>query len=305
MTDLATARRQRLMGIGLMCVAVACLTGIDVIAKYLNHYMDTIEVVWARYTSAFVLALMVSNPITRPGLLITRRPGLQFARAMLMVAGTSLNVLALRYLQIDQTLSILFSTPFLVAAMAGPMLGEWVGWRQWVAISVGFLGVLLVIRPGFGGLHPAAFLSVATACCYALYGIVTRLLSRTDSNETQLFYGNFIGALTMSAVVWLVWTTPQSWFIVLLMVVTGAIGSVGHYLLIAAHKLAPPALITPFMYTQLVWGIALGYLVFNQLPNPWTLAGAAIVIGSGLYIFNRERRHGAEAARAGGSPEPH
>jgi drug/metabolite transporter (DMT)-like permease len=106
-------------------------------------------------------------------------------------------------------------------------------------------------------------------------------------------------------VVWLVWTPPQSWFIVLLMVITGAIGSVGHYLLIAAHKLAPPALITPFMYTQLVWGIALGYLVFNQLPSAWTLAGAAIVIGSGLYIFNRERKHGAEAARPGGSPKSH
>jgi len=305
MTDLAAARRQRLMGIGLMCVAVACLTGIDVIAKYLNDYMDTVEVVWARYTSAFVLALAVSNPIMRPELLITRRPWLQFARAMLMVAGTMLNVFALRYLQIDQTLSILFFTPFLVAAMAGPMLGEWVGWRQWAAIAVGFLGVMLVIRPGFGGLHPAAFLSVATACCYALYGIVTRLLTRTDSNETQLFYGNCIGALTLSAVVWLVWTTPQSWFIVLLMVVTGAIGSVGHYLLIAAHKLAPPALITPFMYTQLVWGIALGYLVFQQLPNAWTLAGAAVVISSGLYIFNRERRHGAEAARPVGSPKSH
>ena len=87
--------------------------------------------------------------------------------------------------------------------------------------------------------------------------------------------------------------------------VTGAIGSVGHYLLIAAHKLAPPALITPFMYTQLVWGIALGYLVFSQLPNVWTLAGATIVIASGLYIFNRERKHGAGAVRAAGSPEPH
>jgi drug/metabolite transporter (DMT)-like permease len=291
MTDPAgTARRQRLLGIGLMCLAVACLTGIDVIAKYLNGHMDTLEVVWARYASAFVLAFAVSNPLTHPSLLVTRRPLLQTARAILMVAGTLLNVLALRYLQIDQTLSILFSTPFLVAAMAGPLLGEWIGWRHWLAISVGFAGVLLVIRPGFGGLHPAAFLSLGTAVCYALYGIVTRLLSRSDSNETQLFYGNCIGALMLSSVVWLVWTTPQNLLIVALMVITGAIGSVGHYLLIAAHRLAPPALITPFMYTQLVWGITLGYLVFGQLPNAWTLAGAGIVIASGLYIFNRERK---------------
>jgi drug/metabolite transporter (DMT)-like permease len=290
-----------------MCFAVACLTGIDVIAKYLNHHMDTIEVVWARYTSAFVLAFAVSNPLTRPGLLVTRHPFLQIARSILMVAGTLLNVLALRYLQIDQTLSILFSTPFLVAAMAGPLLGEWIGWRQWAAISVGFAGVLLVIRPGFGGLHPAAFLSVMTACCYALYGIVTRLLSRSDSNETQLFYGNFIGAVMMSSVVWLVWVAPQSPLIVALMVLTGAIGSVGHYLLIAAHRLAPPALITPFMYTQLVWGITLGYVVFDQLPSGWTLAGAGIVIASGIYILHRERNANVtETVRAtSDSTEPH
>jgi drug/metabolite transporter (DMT)-like permease len=122
-----------------------------------------------------------------------------------------------------------------------------------------------------------------------------------------LFYGNFIGALIMSSVVWLVWTTPQSLLIVALMLISGAIGSVGHYLLIAAHRLAPPALISPFMYTQLVWGIALGYVVFDQLPNGWTLAGAGIVIASGLYIFNRERKvHRAEPVRAGGgSAEPH
>jgi drug/metabolite transporter (DMT)-like permease len=301
-----TARRQRLTGIAIMCLAVACLTGIDAIAKYLNGHMDALQVVWARYTFAFLLGFAALNPATRPGMLTTRRPLLQFIRAMLMVFGTSLNILALRYLQLDQTLSIVFSTPFLVAALAGPLLGEWIGWRRWIAISVGFMGVLLVIRPGLGGIHPAAFFSVGTAVCYAFYGIVTRLLSRSDSNETQLFYGNCIGALVMSAVVPLVWTTPASAFIWLLMLTTGAIGSVGHYLLIAAHRLAPPSLITPFMYTQLVWGVTLGYLIFGQVPNGWTLAGASIVIASGLYILNRERKaHAIEATQATGASEPH
>jgi drug/metabolite transporter (DMT)-like permease len=224
----------------------------------------------------------------------------------MMVSGTFLNVLALRYLQIDQTLSIIFSTPFLVAALAGPLLGEWIGWRRWVAISVGFLGVLVVIRPGFD-MHPAALLSVATAVCYAFYGIITRLLSHNDSNETQLFYRNVIGTLATSAVVWWVWVTPQSLWIVALMVLIGAFGSVGHYLLIAAHRLAPASLISPFMYTQLVWAIMLGYLIFRDVPNAWTLTGASIVIASGLYILNRERkRHNAETARATNeATEPH
>ncbi|MPZ57423.1 MAG: EamA family transporter [Rhizobiales bacterium] len=298
MTNHAVARRQRLAGIALMCTAVACLTFVDALSKYLVGYMEPLQVVWARYTSAFVLAFVVSNPLTRPGMLVTRRPLLQLSRSIFMVGGTFLNVLALRYLQIDQTLSIVFSTPFLVAAMAGPLLGEWIGWRRWIAITVGFVGVLVVIRPGFD-MHPAALLSVATAVCYAFYGIITRLLSHTDSNETQLFYGNFVGAVAMCCVVWFVWTTPESLWLVALMVFIGGFGSVGHYLLIAAHRLAPASLISPFMYTQLVWGITLGYLIFQDVPSSWTLAGASIVVGSGLYLVNRERkRHSTEAARA-------
>jgi drug/metabolite transporter (DMT)-like permease len=175
-----------------------------------------------------------------------------------------------------------------------------------VAISIGFLGVLVVIRPGFD-MHPAALLSVATACCYATYGIITRLLSHTDSNETQLFYGNFIGSLATSAAVWFVWSTPESLLVIALMVLIGAFGSVGHYLLIAAHRLAPASLISPFMYTQLVWAVILGYLIFGDLPTAWTLTGASIVIGSGLYLVYRERqRHSTETVRAANdATEPH
>jgi drug/metabolite transporter (DMT)-like permease len=298
MINPAAARRQRLAGIALMCAAVGCLTFVDALSKYLVGHMEPLQVVWARYTSAFVLAFAVSNPLTQPGMLVTRRPWLQLTRSVCMVGGTFLNVLALSHLQIDQTLSIVLSTPFLVAALAGPLLGERIGWRRWTAISVGFLGVLVVIRPGFD-MHPAALLSVATAVCYAFYGIITRLLSHTDSNETQLFYGNFIGAVAMSAIVWLVWTTPASLWLIALMVFIGGFGSIGHYLLIAAHRQAPASLISPFMYTQLLWGVLLGYLVFDDVPSAWTLAGAGIVIASGLYILNRERkRHARETARA-------
>ena len=138
-------------------------------AKYLNHHMDTMQVVWARYTGAFLLALIVSNPINRPGMLVTRRPFLQIGRSALLLFSTALNFFALRYLQLDEALSILFSTPFIVAVLCGPLLGEWVGWRRWTAIGVGFFGVLLVARPGFGGIHPAALLSLGSAVCYAVY----------------------------------------------------------------------------------------------------------------------------------------
>jgi drug/metabolite transporter (DMT)-like permease len=138
-------------------------------------------------------------------------------------------------------------------------------------------------------MHPAAFISVAAAVCYALYAIMTRIAARTDSNETSLFYGNLLGAAVMLPIVPFVWTTPESWFLAALMVATGILGSVGHFMLIAGHRLAPASLLSPFIYTQLIWVITLGYLVFGQTPTGWTLAGAAVVIASGLYVLYRER----------------
>jgi drug/metabolite transporter (DMT)-like permease len=279
----------RLTGIALMCGAVACFAFLDTTAKYLNLHMSTLEVVWARYTGAFLLPFIVSNPWTRPGLVTTARPLLQVGRSVLLLASTMCNFMALRYLQLDEAISIAFSTPFFVAALSGPILGEWVRWRRWTAISVGFLGVLVVTRPGPGSFQPAAFLSLGGAMCYALYALSTRILARTDSNETTLFYSNIVGAAAMLPVVPFFWTTPTDALIIALMVATGALGSFGHYLLIAAHRLAPAAVLSPFIYTEIPLMIVLGFLVFADLPNRWTLTGAAIVVASGLYILHRER----------------
>ncbi len=290
---IALRRRQRMTGIGLMCAAVVSFAFLDAIAKYLGGYMDTLQVVWARYVGGFLLTLLISNPISRPGLLRTRRPVLQVVRALLLVGSTSANFLAFRYLQLDQALSILFSTPFLVAILAGPVLGEWIGWRRWVAILVGFAGVLLVTRPGAGGVHWAAIYSMVSAVFYSLYIIATRVISRTEATETTLFYLNAVGALAILPVLPFVWSMPDSSWHLFLMVVFGAFGSFGHYLLIAAHRLAPASLLAPFMYTQLVWAILLGFMIFGDVPNSWTLAGAGIVVASGLYLLHRERVTGS------------
>jgi drug/metabolite transporter (DMT)-like permease len=244
-------RASRLTGIALMCGAVACFAFLDTTAKYLNLHMSTLEVVWARYTGAFLLPFIVSNPWTRPGLVTTARPLLQVGRSVLLLASTMCNFMALRYLQLDEAISIAFSTPFFVAALSGPILGEWVRWRRWTAISVGFLGVLVVTRPGPGSFQPAALLSLGGAMCYALYALSTRILARTDSNETTLFYSNIVGAGAMLPVVPFFWTTPTDALIIALMVVTGALGSFGHYLLIAAHRLAPAAVLSPFIYAEI------------------------------------------------------
>jgi drug/metabolite transporter (DMT)-like permease len=288
--ELAQDRRQRLRGILLIMGAVATFSCIDTSSKYLNLHMGIAQVVWARYTFAFLLTLIVSNPITRPGMMRTTRPWLQIGRSLLLVASTALNVMALRYLQLDQTSSIMFSLPFLVALLAGPLLGEWIGLRRWIAISVGFLGVLVVMRPGVGGIHPAAALTVIGTICYAFYTISTRVLARSDTTDTTLFYSNVVGFVGTSILLPFVWTTPSDWFVMLIMVAIGFFGAFGHFLMIAAHRLAPAPILAPFVYTQLVWMVTLGYLVFGDVPSRWTLAGAVIVIGSGLYLLLSERR---------------
>jgi drug/metabolite transporter (DMT)-like permease len=288
----AEARRARLTGIALMCGAVGCFAFLDADAKYLGRRMDVLEVVWARYTFAFIFALAWSNPLTRPGMLASARPGLQIARSTLLLGSTALNFFAIKYLQLDQALTITFATPFLVAALAGPALGEWVGPRRWAAIGVGFVGVLVVTRPGFNAIHPAAALAASAALCYALYALATRILARTDSNETTLFYSNLVGFVVMLPVVGFVWTPPDSLLTGLLMLAAGGLASLGHYLLICAHRLAPASVLSPFIYSQLAWTVGLGFFVFGDLPNRWTLAGAGIVVASGLYLLHRERVRG-------------
>ena len=280
-----------MIGIALTCGAVLLFACLDAMAKWLGGHLHPFQVTGMRYISAFFIALIFLNPFTRPNILKTTQPRMQFFRGLLMLGTTLLNFLSFRYLQLDEALAIMFSTPFLVAIMAGPILGEWVGWRRWTAIVVGFIGVLVVIRPGFGGgMKWAALISVASALFYAGLGIMTRFVSRTDTSDTTLFYANLTGVMVMIPVLPFVWTAMPTGFDLLLLVAVGMCGSGGHYFLIAAHRRAPASVLSPFMYTQLVWATTLGFLVFGDVPTEWTLLGAAIVVASGLYLIYRERK---------------
>jgi drug/metabolite transporter (DMT)-like permease len=288
-------RRRRLVGIALMCGALICFSGLDASAKWLNRSLDPIVTVWARYAASVVLVTLFVNPWLTPGVTRTVRPWLQAGRSVLLLLSTALNFVALQHLQLSETISIAFATPLLVALLAGPILGEWVGPRRLAAIAVGFVGVIIVARPGLGGLHPAALLSVGSAVCYALYAIGTRMLVGFDSSATTLFYSGLAGVILVTPIVPFVWSTPPSALAWVLLVAVGAFGALGHWLLILAHARAPAPVLSPFIYTQLVWMIALGYLVFGDVPDRWTLVGAAVVIASGLYLLYRERVRGAQA----------
>lgn len=281
--------RTRLAAIGLICAAVIFFSLLDCSAKWLSSEVSPLQVAFARYAGSMVFVLALMNPWTMPGVLRTRKPGLQAFRSMLLLGSTVLNFFALKYLQLAETVSIAFATPLLVALASGPLLGEWPGPRRLAAIGVGFVGVLVITRPGFAGMHPAAILCVLGSVCYALYSLTTRMLAAHDRPETTMIYSGVAGTVLIAPVVPLIWQMPQTPTGWLLLIATGAFGGFGHWLLILAHRLAPAIVLAPFTYSQIIWMLLLGWFVFDQLPDVWTFVGAAVVISSGLYLLYRER----------------
>lgn len=272
-----------------MCGAVLCFACLDASGKWASRYVDPLVTTWFRYAANVALLSLILNGWTRPRLLHSNRFALQVARSVLLFVSTVLNFFALQYLQLTQTISIQFAMPLLVALIAGPLLGEWAGPRRLAAIGVGFCGILVVTRPGTDALHPAALLCVANTILYAVYAVVTRMLAAYDSSATTITYSGLAGVVLLTPVLPFVWTTPPTALVWLVLVGTGLFGAIGHGLLTLAHARAPAPVLSPFIYTQIVWMTALGYFVFGDVPDRWTFAGAAIVIGAGLYLLVWER----------------
>ena len=280
----------RLIGIGLMCLTFLCFTGLDTTAKWLNHSIPTIQIVWARYSFSVVLVLLIINPKTKPGVLTTKKPLVQIIRSLLLLLSTLANFVALNYLQLAQTTTIALATPLLVSALSGPLLGESVPRDRFIAIGIGFLGVVSVARPGFGGIHPVAILSILGMCCYAGYALMTRFLVGHDQTETTLVYSGLVGAVVLSFGLPFFWESPPDLATWALMLSMGLYAAVGHFFLITAHRFAPAYVLSPFMYTQLGWMTLSGYLVFGDVPDSFTIAGGVIIVLSGLYLIFQESR---------------
>ena len=281
-----------LAGIGLIVLAILGFSILDAIAKYLSASLPTLQIAWVRFVSHVLLALIMFQVWKKPSLLKTQRPLLQTVRAFCLLGTTVFNFLAVRYLQLAETTAIMFAAPFVIAALAGPMLGEWAGMRRWAAIIVGFVGVLIVTQPGIGGMHWAAIYSVIAMSFYAVYAILTRKLTTTDSSAGMLVISGLVAAIAMAPFGLSVWQTPQDTWTWILLCTTGVFGAGGHFLFILAHRMAPAPLLAPFMYIQIIWMIALGFLVFADIPTLSTLMGSAVVVASGLYILYRERVKG-------------
>lgn len=282
---------ERMKAIGLMLLAITFFSCLDATGKYLLGTLGypAPQVVWIRFLGQLLLIVVVVGVVRVPTLIKSAKPVHQLVRSCLLMGSTVGNFLALRHLRLDQTTSIAFLAPLTVALLAGPFLGEWVGWRRLAAIVVGFCGIVIVVRPGIAVVHPAMIYSFLGMLSYALFILITRWLAAHDPPEVTLFYSLFAGATLAAPFAIHAWTWPSSVFAWALLISTGIWGGIGHYLFILAYRSAPASLIAPFIYFQLISMVALGYLIFGDLPDAWTLAGSTVVIASGLYLVHRER----------------
>jgi drug/metabolite transporter (DMT)-like permease len=271
----------------------------DTISKYLSASLPIVEFIWIRYVLFLVMAMIlvrVPRRSVRP-----RNPGLQITRGLCVVGSSILFVSGVRQLTMAQATTISFLSPLLITILSIPLLGEVVGPRRWAAVAAGMLGMLVVVRPGIGSFQPSVLFGVASAFCWALALIITRKISNSDAPQTTVLWSAAIGTavLTLLLPFDAAWPTPKQ---LALSLVLGVLASAGQWVVILAHRFAPASLLAPFFYGQLLWVSVLGFLVFGNVPDTWTLIGAAIIITSGLYTAHRERVRRLEKPRAANAP---
>ena len=263
----------------------------NVEAKLLAASLPVVQIVWARTLVHTLFVVVLFGP--RHGwwrLFVTRRPAIQLTRSALLLTSTLLFFTAIGRVPLADATAVSFTSPLLVAALAGPILGERVDLRHWLAIAVGFAGALIVIRPTGGGTNPYLFLVVANSVCYAAYQILTRRVARFDPPETSVAYSALLGMLVLSVVGPFSFTAPRGAADWAMLATMGLLGGLGHYYVARGLALGPASILSPFHYVQLVGAAAIGFLVFGDVPSAWTWAGAAVIIASGLYIAWREAR---------------
>ena len=286
----ADSARNRLTGIGLISLCFLLFSMLDGTAKWLViNAMPVFMVVWLRFVTHAIFATVLLLPVKGIALFKTSHLRWHLARALMFMLMTGMNFWALRYLQLTVTASIFFTVPIIIALISARALKEKLDAGRWIAIFAGFAGVLVIVHPWSADFHPAMLLAVANAVLYALFNLMTRHLAAYDSPETIGYLPALGAAIGLTPFAIAVWDWPAGTLEWSLACLLGVLGGLGHYLLALAHRYAPAAVIAPFLYQQILYMALFGYLVFGDLPAPAVWAGSAIVIGSGLYLFARER----------------
>ncbi len=277
-------------GVLLMTLAVVFFTGIDTSAKWLSLVgLPIIQIVFVRYFGHWIYSMIIYLPQEGTAAFRSNAPKKQFFRSVLLFISTIFNFMALKYLPITLTTSIAFAQPILITILAIPILGEKVGIRRIMAVSVGFGGVLVVIQPWSAEFHPAIFFSLLTLLCASLYFLMTRMLAGVDSNATNQIWSAGLASIVLAPFAMSVWVWPETGLQWVIFVGIGAFGCLGHISATTAHRWADASILAPMIYSQIFFAAFVGVLVFDTAPTIWTLSGGIIIIASGLYIWHRER----------------
>lgn len=290
-------------GIALILLSTIFLGTSDVTSKYLSATLPSVEITWVR----FVAFALIMAPAMLPGMplfaLKTERLTLQLLRGTALLGSSLLFISGLRYLPMAEASATGFVSPLFVTALSIIFLSESVGVRRWLATALGLIGVLIILRPGTSAFNVAAFFPLVSALCWAFTLIMTRMMSGREHVLTTMTYSSLAGFGIMTALVPSVWVTP-SWHDILFGLLVGVASTAGQWIVVLAFRYADASVLAPFSYTQLVWVSFLGFLIFGEVPDAWTVTGAACIVASGLYTAHRERVRRSQILVTAAEPSP-
>jgi drug/metabolite transporter (DMT)-like permease len=274
-----------------MVVAHLLFAFLDTSAKYIVLAgVAPLFAVWMRFAVHVVAALFLLRGWREP---LRFRPAnlpAHVLRGSFLFGSTICNFLALQTLQLAETTSIFFFGPMLITALAGPLLGEWAGWRRWLAILAGFVGVLVITRPGFGTFSAGHVYVLCATLSNCFYVIMTRRMAASETSESLILFSGLAPVVLLAPTLPFSVSLPEDPWHWLILLSLGFWGALGHWFLIRAYRIATASALAPYPYLQMVWMIGFGWLIFDQLPDWWTIGGAAVIVASGLYIVHREHR---------------
>lgn len=283
-------------GIALMATGMFMFSAVDTMAKFLTDTIHPFQIVWCRQLGLLIGVFLLIS-LRGKSVLVSANPKLQIARGALAAVSATLFIIGVKFVPLADAVAITFVAPFMVTVMGALILREPVGIRRWSAVFIGFIGTLIVIRPGLGVLHPAAGLLVIAASAFALRQILSRVLAGGDSAGTTVAYTAIVSCALLTVPMLFVWETPSSTTEIILLVAMAVLAACGETLVIMALDAAQAVVVAPLQYTLLIWGTFYGFVVFGQFPDAWTWFGAMIIVATGIYTLNRERLAMQRASR--------
>lgn len=271
-----------------MAMGMFLFSGVDTMGKFLTETINPVQIVWFRQLG-LLLGVIVLIGIQGRSVLISSNPKLQIGRGVLAACSATLFIVGVSYVPLADAVAITFVAPFLVTVLGALVLREPVGVRRWTAVLVGFIGTLIVIRPGMGVIHPAAVLLIIAASAFALRQVLSRILAGEDKTQTTVAYTAIVSWTLLTIPLPFLWQNPSSGLEIGLLIAMAVVAAFAEILVIMALDAAQAVVVAPVQYSLLIWGTFYGFVVFGQLPDAWTWLGALTIVATGLYTLNRER----------------